>query len=198
MFTGIVEEMGTVEGITQAGGGTQLVLVGSLAGQGTGLGDSIAVNGVCLTVTALEGPRLTFGVAPETLSRTNLGDLQAGDRVNLERSLPADGRLGGHFVQGHVDGTGTLEGLEADGDSLRVAVAAPADLLHYMVPKGYVAVDGTSLTLIDVLEDSFTFMLVNYTQQHIALPSRPLGSRVNLEVDILAKYAEKFLGQRGR
>lgn len=197
MFTGIVEELGEVQEITQTGGGTELILVGSLASQGTGLGDSIAVNGVCLTVTALSGARLTFGIAPETLARTNLGELQAGHKVNLERSLPADGRLGGHFVQGHVDGTGTLASLEPDQDSLRVAVAAPAELLRYMVPKGYVAVDGTSLTLIDVLEDRFTFMLVDYTRQHIAFPSRPLGSRVNLEVDILAKYAEKFLRRPG-
>jgi riboflavin synthase len=196
MFTGIVEELGEVRELTQEGGGTRLVLLGELASQGAGLGDSIAVNGVCLTVTELEGSRLTFGVAPETLLRTNLGELQAGDKVNLERSLPSDGRLGGHFVQGHVDGTGKLAGLEPDGDSLHVTVAAPPEILRYMVPKGYVAVDGASLTLIEVRDDSFTFMLVAYTQQHIAFPSRPPGSRVNLEVDILAKYAEKFLAPR--
>jgi len=198
MFTGIVEELGQVEALSLSEEGTELTLRGELACRGTAPGDSIAVNGVCLTVTALEGPLLTFGVAPETLARTNLGDLRAGDMVNLERSLPADGRLGGHFVQGHVDGTGRLTHMEPDGDSLRVAVEAAPELLRYMVPKGYVAVDGTSLTLIDVPVDGFTFMLVAYTQQHIAFPARPLGSRVNIEVDILAKYAEKFLQQRKR
>lgn len=193
MFTGIVEEIGRVEALVQKEGGTQLVLRGPLAAEGSALGDSVAVNGVCLTVTALEGSTLTFGVAPETLSRTNLGTLQAGDGVNLERSLPADGRVGGHFVQGHVDGIGRLRESTADGDSLRVAVEAPPELLHYMVPKGYIAVDGTSLTLIDVLEDHFTFMLIAYTQQQIVLPSRAPGDKVNIEVDILAKYAEKMM-----
>jgi riboflavin synthase len=196
MFTGIVEELGEVRALASEGGGTTLTLRGEVASQGTRLGDSIAVNGVCLTVTALEDALLTFGLAPETLARTNLGDLQPGDRVNLERSLPSDGRLGGHFVQGHIDGTGVLAEMDPDGDSLRVTVEAPPELLHYMVPKGYIAVDGTSLTLIDVLPGRFTFMLVAYTQQHIALPERPLGSRVNIEVDILAKYAEKFLQSR--
>ena len=193
MFTGIVEEMGSVQSLTQAGGGWHLTLQGPLASQEARLGDSIAVNGVCLTITAQHGDQLTFGLAPETLSRTNLGDLKPGDRVNLERSLPANGRIGGHFVQGHVDGTGTLAERLPDGDSLRVAIKAPRDILRYLVPKGYVAVDGTSLTIIDVLADRFTFMLVAYTQGHIVLPARPIGARINLEVDVLAKYAEKFL-----
>lgn len=193
MFTGIVEELGEVQALSQSGTGSELTLRGELVCQGTGLGDSIAVNGVCLTVTFQDGGLLGFGVAPETLSRSNLGDLKAGDKVNLERSLTPQSRMGGHFVQGHVDGTGRLAELQPDGDSLRVRVEAPPALLHYMVPKGYIAVDGASLTLIDVLQDSFTFMLVAYTQQNIALPGRSLGSNVNLEVDILAKYAEKFM-----
>ncbi|MCZ6627757.1 MAG: riboflavin synthase [SAR324 cluster bacterium] len=193
MFTGIVEELGEVRALSQSGSGSQLTLRGELVCQGTGLGDSIAVNGVCLTVTSQDGDLLSFGVAPETLSRSNLGDLKAGDKVNLERSLTPQSRMGGHFVQGHVDGTGRLAGRQPDGDSLQVRVEASPELLHYMVPKGYIAVDGTSLTLIDVLEDSFTFMLVAYTQQNIVLPGRPLGSKLNLEVDILAKYAEKFM-----
>ena len=193
MFTGIVEEIGTVEFLNQEGDGTTLVVHGATASQGAALGDSIAVNGVCLTIIAIAGDRLSFGVAPETLLRTNLGDLKKGEGVNLERSLPANGRLGGHFVQGHVDGTGTLVAREADQDALHITVSAPPDILRYLVTKGYIAVDGTSLTLIDVLKDRFTFMLVAYTQQHIVLPHREIGSRVNLEVDILAKYAEKFL-----
>jgi len=196
MFTGIVEELGRVEALAERDGGWHLTVAGPLAAADARLGDSVAVNGVCLTVTAREGDRLTFGLAPETLARTNLGDLAAGDAVNLERSLPADGRIGGHFVQGHVDGTGTLVERTVDGDSLRCAVAAPPELLRYVVPKGYIAVDGTSLTVIDVAADRFTFMLVAYTRQHIALPRRPIGGRVNLEVDVLAKYAEKFLQPR--
>ena len=197
MFTGIVEELGRVESMTTEGESTNLVVHSAIASSDAALGDSIAVNGVCLTVAVREGERLTFGVAPETLARTNLGDLKTGDGVNLERALAFNGRMGGHFVQGHVDGTGQLAEMKPDQDSLRVAVTAPPELLHYMVPKGFITVDGTSLTLIDVLEDRFTFMLVAYTQQHIALPRKSLGDRVNIEVDILAKYTEKFLaGQR--
>jgi len=193
MFTGIIEEMGAVTALKQRAGGWHLEVRGRLALEGTRLGDSIAVNGVCLTVTQLGTEQMTFGLAPETLQRTNLGDLRPGDGVNLERALPANGRLGGHFVQGHVDGTGVLAERRQDGDSLRMAVTAAPALLRYIVPKGYVAVDGTSLTAIDVLADRFTFMLVAYTRQHIVLPNRPIGSRVNVEVDILAKYAEKVM-----
>lgn len=193
MFTGIIEEMGTVTALDQRAGGWHLQVQGRVALDGTRLGDSIAVNGVCLTVTQLDKEQMSFGLAPETLQRTNLGDLKPGDGVNLERALPANGRLGGHFVQGHVDGTGVLAERRPDGDSLRVGVTAAPDLLRYIVPKGYIAVDGTSLTAIDVLADRFTFMLVAYTRQHIVLPTRPMGSRVNLEVDILAKYAEKVM-----
>lgn len=193
MFTGIVEEIGTVQSLEERDGGWQLTLHGALASEGARQGDSIAVNGVCLTVTRRSGGLLTFGIAPETLARSNLGDLEPDSHVNLERSLPASGRIGGHFVQGHVDGTGVLAERQPDGDSLRIAVQAPPEVLRYLVPKGYVAVDGTSLTVIDVLADRFTFMLVAYTQAHILLPGLPLGARVNLEVDVLAKYAEKFL-----
>jgi len=193
VFTGIVEEVGRVSALEQRAGGWHLRVVGAVAAQGTRLGDSVAVNGVCLTVTHLDRQEITFGLAPETLRRTNLGDLKAGDGVNLERSLAANGRLGGHFVQGHVDGTGVLAERRPDGDSLRMAVTAAPALLRYIVPKGYIAVDGTSLTVIDTFPDRFTFMLVAYTQKQIVLPARPVGSRVNLEVDILAKYAERFM-----
>jgi len=196
MFTGIVEEMGEVAALREAEGGWHLDIQGDAVCDGTRLGDSIAINGVCLTVTRMEGRNLTFGLAPETLQRTNLGDLKTRDLVNLERSLAADGRLGGHFVQGHVDGTGVLVDRVTDGDSLRMGVQPAPHLLRYIVSKGYIAIDGTSLTVIDVLPDRFTFMLIAYTQQHIVLPRRTLGSRVNLEVDILAKYAEKFLAPR--
>lgn len=197
MFTGIVEEIGRVRSLHGQRGAWTLSIAATETLAGTRMGDSIAVNGVCLTVTALDGESFTFGLAPETLARTNLGDLKAGDGVNLERSMAANGRFGGHFVQGHVDGTGVLCERTPDGDSLRMAVQAPSTLLRHIVPKGYIAVDGTSLTVIDALDDRFTFMLVAYTQQHIVLPRRSLGSRVNLEVDVIAKYVEKLV-QSGR
>lgn len=196
MFTGIVEDVGRVERLERQGEGTRLILRSPLAEKGPRPGDSLAVNGACLTVTEIGEGTLTFGLAPETLSRTNLGSLAPGDGVNLERALPADGRLDGHFVQGHIDGTGRFTERVADGDSLRIGVEAAPELLRYMVPKGYIAVDGTSLTLIDVSAERFTFMLVAYTRQHIALPERPVGALVNIEVDILAKYAEKLLAGR--
>ena len=195
MFTGIVEEVGTVLRLAQAGGGWGLDLRGPVVSQGTTIGQSIAVNGACLTVTASDGDRLSFGLAPETLARTNLGDLKRGDGVNLERALAATGRFDGHIVQGHIDGTGKIAAVTPDGDSLRYRIAAPPELLRYIVAKGFIAVDGASLTVIDVMPDAFTFMLVAYTQQHVALPKRPLGARVNIEVDLLAKYVEKLVGR---
>jgi riboflavin synthase len=196
MFTGIVEEIGRVRSLHQQGGGWLLAVNAAECLKGARLGDSIAVNGVCLTITELLPNAFTFGLAPETLSRTNLGDLKPNQGVNLERSMAADGRFGGHFVQGHVDATGTLTQRMPDGDSLRITVEAPPALMRYVVPKGYIAVDGTSLTVIDALADRFTFMLVAYTQQHIVLPTRPVGSLVNLEVDVFAKYVERLLHPR--
>ncbi len=194
MFTGIIEEIGTVEMLAEVtGGGWSLTVQATGVLEDTRLGDSLAINGACLTVTNLTDHSFTVGLSPETLRRTNLGDLKPGDGVNLERSLTPNGRLGGHFVQGHIDGVGIVRAFHPEGDSLWITVAAPAALLRYIVPKGYIAVDGTSLTVVDVLDDAFTFMLVAYTQQHITLPRKPIGSRVNLEVDILGKYVEKFM-----
>lgn len=196
MFTGIVEEIGRVEALEENQGAWSLTVSGVIAARGANIGDSIAVNGVCLTLTHQGKGRLTFGLAPETLSRTNLGDLRQGDGVNLERALLADGRIGGHFVQGHVDGTGVLLEMIEDGDSLRISVETPPAILHYMVPKGFIAVDGASLTVIDVLSDRFTFMLVAHSREHLVLPGRQPGERLNIEVDMLAKYAEKFMAGR--
>ncbi len=195
MFTGIVEEIGSVESLSEIGGDWSLTVQAQTVLGGARIGDSLAINGACLTATAITQQSFTVGLSPETLRRTNLGDLRANDEVNLERSLAADGRIGGHFVQGHVDGTGVARAFRPDGDSLWVTVEAAPQLLRYIVPKGYIAVDGVSLTVVDVLPDAFTFMLVAYTQQHITLPRRPVGSRVNLEVDILGKYVEKFIGE---
>lgn len=193
MFTGIVEEMGTVESLSEITGGWSLTVRAPVVLDGARRGDSLAVNGTCLTVTALTPNSFTVGLSPETLRRTDLGDLRPGDEVNLERSLAANGRLGGHFVQGHVDGTGVIRAFRPEGDSLWVTVEVSPTLLRYIVPKGYIAVDGVSLTVVEVFPEAFTFMLVAYTQQNITLPRKAVGSRVNLEVDVLGKYVEKFI-----
>ena len=193
MFTGIVEEVGRVIALREEAGGWHLTVRAGVSAEGAALGASIAINGVCLTITEIADHTLTFGLAPETLRRSNLGDVNPGDGVNLERPLRANGRVDGHFVQGHVDGTGTLLEMRPDGDALHITVGADPTLLRYMVPKGYIAVDGASLTIIDVLEDRFTFMLIAYTQSHIAVPEKPIGAKVNLEADMLAKYAERFM-----
>ncbi|MEK7442658.1 MAG: riboflavin synthase [Chloroflexota bacterium] len=195
MFTGIVEEIGNVESLSEIGGGWLLTVQAQTVLGGARIGDSLAINGTCLTITALTTNSFTVGLSPETLRRTNLSDLRANGEVNLERPLAANGRIGGHFVQGHVDGTGVVLTFHPEGDSLWVTVEAAPQLLRYIVPKGYITVDGVSLTVVEVFPESFTFMLVDYTQQHITLPRKSSGSRVNLEVDILGKYVEKFLGE---
>jgi riboflavin synthase len=194
MFTGIIEEMGVVEMLHEVQGGWHLLVRAQTVLENTQLGDSIAINGTCLTVTHQTPTAFTVGLSPETLRLTNLGDLQLGDTVNLERSLTPTSRMGGHFVQGHVEGTGEIMEKWVEGDSLWVRIAPPAKLLRYIVPKGFICVDGASLTVVDVTPQSFTFMLIAYTQQHIGLPHKAIGARVNLETDILSKYVEKLTG----
>ncbi|CAI7869343.1 unnamed protein product [Closterium sp. NIES-53] len=196
LFTGIVEEMGAVRQLQQGeDGGWQMTVEASTVLTDVHLGDSIAVNGTCLTVTTFDSSSFVVGLAPETLRRTNLGDLKEGSPVNLERSLRADSRLGGHFVQGHVDGTGVIKNKRPEGDSLWLTVQCDPSLLKYIVPKGYIAVDGTSLTVVEVNDEEswFTFMLVAYTQQKIVVPGKQIGDRVNLEVDIVGKYVERVI-----
>ncbi|MEL7027612.1 MAG: riboflavin synthase [Pseudomonadota bacterium] len=189
--------MGEVVSIKPDPSGYALRLRGPVVTEDAALGHSIAVNGVCLTVTALAGAEFTVGLAPETRAKTNLEDLTPGAAVNLERSVTPSTRLGGHFVQGHVDGTGVVDGFRPDGDALWTTVKAPAALMRYIVPKGYIAIDGTSLTVVDVGPDWFTVTLIAYTQSQIVLPRRAPGDRVNLEVDILGKYVEKLLSVDG-
>lgn len=161
------------------------------------LGDSISINGTCLTVTEFDTDLFEFsvGLSPETLRKTSLGELESGSLVNLERALSPSTRMGGHFVQGHVDGTGEILDMKPEGDSLWVKVKVGRDLLKYIVPKGFIAVDGTSLTVVDVFDEEacFNFMLVAYTQQKIVIPLKKVGQKVNLEVDILGKYVERLL-----
>lgn len=198
MFTGIIEEMGRVDAIRVTTDGAKLTVEASGVLGGTKKGDSIAVDGTCLTVTSMTARSFDVDMAPETLSKTTLGDLSVGDQVNLERSLTPDARLGGHFVQGHVDSTGTIRGFRRDGDSVRVVIGVSADLMRYLAPKGYVAIDGVSLTVVDVFEGGFSIMLVPYTMRHITLPRKSVGERVNVEVDILAKYVERAIGAAHR
>jgi riboflavin synthase len=193
MFTGIVEEVGRVTSVDLASGLDSLRVRADTVTEGTVLGDSVAVNGTCLTVTSLLDGEMVFGVMPETLRRTNLGDLSPGDDVNLERPVQPRTRLGGHFVQGHVDAVGVVETVDADGTALRVSIAAPADILRYVVEKGFIAIDGASLTVTAVDEHSLSVALIEYTQSHVAPTLFTTGKRVNLEVDILAKYVEKLL-----
>jgi len=194
VFTGIVEELGTVV----AASPTSLTVAARQVLEDLRLGDSIAVDGTCLTVTRREEGRFTVGLQPETLRRTTLGQARPGRRVNLERALPANGRLGGHFVQGHVDGTGRLIGVRREGDALVLRFSAPREVARYVVSKGFVAVDGVSLTVVDAEPEGFTVSLVTYTQEHVGLLDKRPGEEVNLEVDILAKYVERFVSGGGR
>ena len=192
MFTGIIEELGTVESLTLGADPARLRIRSPQVLEGIALGDSIAVNGCCLTVTAHEGGSWTADVISTTLAATSLGDLAAGDRVNLERCVRADGRLDGHIVQGHVDGVGTVTGREeADGTTL-LRLALPAGLSRYVVAKGSLAVDGVSLTVAAIDGEEVTLGLIPETLSRTTLGVRAVGDRVNLEVDVLAKYVEKL------
>eukprot|EP01018_Ginkgo_biloba_P010362 Gb_40885 [translate_table: standard] len=196
MFTGIVEEMGKVKELKTVNEvSIEMTIDANVVLQDVKLGDSIAVNGACLTVTRFDSHAFTVGLSPETLRKTSLGEVAPGSDVNLERALQPTSRMGGHFVQGHVDGTGEIVSMEAEGDSLWVKVRTSAALLKYIVPKGFITVDGTSLTVVDVsdVENSFNFMLVSYTQQKVVIPGKKVGNKVNLEVDILGKYVERLL-----
>lgn len=196
MFTGLVEEIGTVAAVRDTGSSFDLTVSARSVLGGAKLGDSIAVNGVCLTVTAFDDRSFTVGLAPETLKRTNLGDLAEGDPVNLERSLLPETRLGGHFVQGHVDATGVIKSFRPDRDALWLAVETDPALMRYIVTKGYIAIDGASLTVVDTGRDWFNVTLIDYTQRKVILPRKKPGDRVNLEVDILAKYVERLVETR--
>ncbi|XP_057525726.1 riboflavin synthase [Amaranthus tricolor] len=198
LFTGIVEEMGKVKELGYGeNAGFDLKIGAKIVLEDVKLGDSIAVNGTCLTVTEFntELSEFTVGLAPETLRKTSLIELQPGSLVNLERALQPSTRMGGHFVQGHVDGTGEIVSLDPEDDSLWVKVKTTPELLKYIVPKGFIAIDGTSLTVVDVFDDDlcFNFMLVAYTQQNVVIPLKKVGQKVNLEVDILGKYVERLL-----
>jgi riboflavin synthase len=191
MFTGIVEEVGRVGAVDARPGLTRLRITAERVLDGLQIGDSIAVNGACLTVVATAGGELAVEATPETLRRTNLGRLAAGDGVHLERPMAANGRFGGHIVQGHVDAVGQLLDRRPDGEAVILTVGAPPQIMRYVVPKGSIAVDGVSLTVVDVADASFTIALIPHTQEATLLCTGPPGRTVNLEADVLAKYVER-------
>jgi riboflavin synthase len=193
MFTGLVEAVGKIVDVNVESHTESLVVRAPELLDDARPGDSMAVNGACLTITRLDGETFAVGVVPETLRRTSLGDLQPGQGVNLERPLRADGRLGGHFVQGHVDGTGTVAHARDDGSALDIRIETVPEIMRYVVEKGFIAVDGASLTVTHVDEAGFSISLIPYSQVHLANRVRTPGNRVNLEVDILAKYLEKLV-----
>ena len=196
MFTGLIEFLSIVRGVESDGIGRRLVIAEPSLATTVKTGDSIAVNGACLTVVEHSADCLHFQVGPETLLRTCLGELQAGDRVNLERPLRVGERLDGHLVQGHADGQGRLAQRIPHGDWQTVRFTGPGELVAQMAPKGSVAVDGVSLTVVDVDADGFTVALIPHTLAHTTLGFKPLGSRVNLETDVLAKYVWKYMQTR--
>ncbi|MEO6604279.1 MAG: riboflavin synthase [Aeromicrobium sp.] len=197
MFTGLVEEKGTVTAVEELGDSVRITIRGPLVTSDAGHGDSIAINGCCLTVMAQDGDAFSADVMKESLDKTSLGDLSVGDEVNLERATKAGARLGGHIVQGHVDGTGTILDRTPSEHWEVVRVALPTELAKYLVDKGSVTVDGTSLTVVEVVdapEPWFSVSLIPTTLADTTLGTKQPGDRVNLEVDILAKYVERLLG----
>lgn len=196
MFTGIVEAVGSVVEAVDENGRRRFVLdAGGLAGD-MKVGDSISVNGVCLTAVAIEGEHVAVEAVVETLNRSNLGSLHVGSRVDLERPMRAGGRFDGHVVQGHVDGTGSVRSITPEGASVRFWFDAPAPLMRYLVEKGSITVDGVSLTVSAVDEEGFEVVLIPHTLEVTVLGDRDPGDRVNLEVDVLAKYVERLLEAR--
>lgn len=194
MFTGLVETLGTVAGLQDEGTARRLeVTVGRGWVAETAVGQSVSLNGCCLTVIDSDTDWLGFQAGPETLARTNLGELACGDPINLERALPANGRLGGHFVQGHIDGVGHVAQVDRDGEWVTMWFSVPAELSCYLVGKGSVAVDGVSLTVVEVEEDRFSVALIPHTLETTTLGTRLPGDAVNIETDLLAKYVEKLV-----
>lgn len=197
MFTGIIEEMGTVVSVQRTNSSLLLNIQGEVVLQDIHIGDSIAVNGVCLTVTAYEGRAFTADVMPETFRRSSLAGLKKGSLVNLERAMAADGRFGGHIVSGHVDGMGTIAEKKTEDNAVWVTVAAGQELLRYVVEKGSIAIDGISLTVAYVDAGCFKVSVIPHTGAQTTLLTKKKGDAVNLECDIIGKYVEKLLGQGG-
>jgi riboflavin synthase len=193
MFSGIVEEVGTIAALDKRSGGITLTIRAHQVLEQTQIGDSIAVNGACLTVVRFDEQTFDVDMAPETLRKTSLHQCDIGDDVNLERSLMANGRVGGHFVQGHIDSTAEVVEMAPDGEGVLATFRPPAELMRYIVPKGYVAIDGMSLTVVDTGPDWFSISFIPHTREVTVVKDYDSGRLVNLEVDILGKYVEKLL-----
>jgi riboflavin synthase len=195
VFTGIVRELGSVVEAEEAGGGRALVVRAPETAARTNVGDSVAVNGCCLTATAVAGDTISFHAVPETIARTTLGDVARDDAVNVEPALRAGEELGGHYVQGHVDGVGRIQSVEAEGEGLRVFVEASEEVLRYCVEKGSITVDGVSLTVAELAEGAFAVALVPHTLEATTLSDVHSAQPVNLEADVLAKYVERLISR---
>jgi len=197
VFTGLIEEIGKVKSIT-SGTVNRLSVASSRVINDVSIGDSVAINGVCLTVTAIGDGELSFDAVPETLSRSTLKDLRSGDKVNLEASLRAGKMIGGHFVQGHVDGVGTIESISLLGESSVLRINAPSEVLHYVVEKGSIAIDGISLTVASCDDYGLTAAVIPHTIANTTLNVKRPGDKINIETDIIGKYIEKFLAGRAK
>jgi riboflavin synthase len=193
LFTGLIVEMGEVVAIARRGGGARLSLKAKTISGKAAMGDSISINGACLTVVEKKGDTVGFDLSDETLRATNLGQLKVKDRVNLEPALRLDGRLDGHFVTGHVDGVGRIRSKTVTGDMLKIVINAAQEIADFLVEKGSVAVDGISLTVVDVLRDGFSVVIIPHTARMTTIGYKDAGDTLNLEVDILGKYVSKFL-----
>ncbi|MCM3764308.1 riboflavin synthase [Neobacillus niacini] len=198
MFTGIIEEIGVITNIQRTGSSFVLTIGAKKILEDVHLGDSIAVNGVCLTVTSFTGNRFTVDVMPETVKATSLQSLTRGSKVNLERAMAAGGRFGGHFVSGHIDGTGIIKRKESHENAVYYEIEAAPELLQYVILRGSIAVDGTSLTVFGVSDDNFTLSLIPHTLSETVLGQKGPGDIVNLECDMIGKYVGHFLKNQSR
>jgi riboflavin synthase len=198
MFTGIIEDIGTIAGINRFSGKWEFCIRTALVGQNIREGESIAIDGVCLTATRLDKTVFYADASLETLNLTTLKDKKAGGRVNIERAMPSDGRFGGHFVMGHVDCAGTIVSMNKQGDSVGLEVEVPAEISRYVVKKGSIAIDGISLTVNERSDKMFTVNIIPYTASRTTIGDKNLRDKVNIETDIIGKYIEGFMGKGGR
>lgn len=194
MFTGLIEEIGTIKSIRKGAKSAEISILGDLVTKDTHIGDSIAVNGICMTVTSISGNIFTADAMAETMRRTSLGTLKEGSKVNLERAMPANGRFGGHIVAGHIDGTGQITGFEKEDNAVWITIKTDTNILKYIVEKGSITIDGVSLTVAYVDNACFKVSIIPHTAANTILLDKKQGDIVNLENDIIGKYVEKLIG----
>lgn len=196
MFTGIIEEIGEVTAIKRGAKSCEVSIRGNVVFSDLKIGDSVAVNGVCLTVTSIDKNVFTADVMPETMYRSGLGTLAKNSSVNLERAMPANGRFGGHIVAGHVDGVGFIRSMKNEDNAVWITITADENVMKYVVEKGSIAIDGISLTVAKVFKDAFSVSIIPHTASETTLLKRKPGDKVNLECDIIGKYVEKLIGRQ--